>query len=349
MKKLAYNASLEALRSKEHRRNNKLDKLLGELSDLLSPVENGIIGNTKMPRYPVLFLVGNPRSGTTAFTQFIQSTQQFYVPTNVISRFYYAPYIGAKIEQLLFHPEFDFRGELTGHNASSAVVSSLGKTMGPLAASEFLHFWRRFVPCYEPQFINPDSQGKIDTDSIATELAAVESVFSKPLALKGSMLLLNLLQLQKCARESLFIYLRRDPLFIAQSILLGRENHYGRRDIWWSVMPKEYSHLESMDVFHQVAGQVFYIKQSIESDLSVVSDENKLVIDYESFCDNPQKVYSEIAMRYEKLGYPMPLEYVGSHNFKCSNEIRIDCSDFERLKSAYEDFVEGRVVCDMTY
>lgn len=222
MKRDGVHADNQNLRRKEHQGNTKLDDLLGELSALLGPVEKKCIESFTSPRHPVLFLVGNPRSGTTVFTQFLQSTRQFAVPTNVMSRFYYAPYLGAKIQQLLFNPEYDFRDQLGGAQLEVAMSSSLGQTKGALAANEILHFWRRFLPVYDPRYIEPELQDEIDVGSIAAELAAIESVFEQPLALKGA-LLFNLKHLKQCADSSLFVYMRRDPLFIAQSLLLGRE------------------------------------------------------------------------------------------------------------------------------
>lgn len=175
----------QSLRRPEHRRNNKLDDLLSELSYWLGPVGQQCVASFTKPRYPVLFLVGNPRSGSTVFTQFLQSSKRFFVPTNILSRFYYAPYLGAKIQQLLFDPAYDFREELGGWDEDAGMSSSLGKTRGALAPSEMLHFWRRFLPHYNPQYIEPERRSEIDTISIAAELAAIESVFDKPLAMKG--------------------------------------------------------------------------------------------------------------------------------------------------------------------
>ncbi len=331
-----------AARRKEHRRNTRLDDLLADLEALLGPVEKEAVKQFKTPRFPVLFLVGNPRSGSTAFMQFLQSTGQFAVPSNMLSRFYYAPYIGAKIQQLLFNPDFDFRNELGGAQRDAAVSSSLGKTKGALGASEMLHFWRRFSPYYDPRYIEPERQSEVDTEAIASELAAMESVFERPLAMKGAMLL-NLGCMQKCAENPLFVYLRRDPLFVAQSLLLGRENHYGRRDMWWSVMPKEFEQLKEMDVYHQVAGQAFFIAQSVESDLAAMPEENKLVLDYETFCDNPVAAYAQVVGKFKQLGYELEPGYSGTLDFKCSNDVRVSTEDFDGLKDAYADFESGRV------
>lgn len=334
------------LRQKEHRRNTGLDDLLNELSGLLEPVEESIMQRFQAPERPVLFLVGNPRSGTTVFTQFLQSTQQFYIPSNVLSRFYYAPYIGAKIQQLLFDPAYDFRNELGGGVDTIATSSSLGKTSGPLAASEVLHFWRRFLPHYDPQYIAPDRHGEIDTAGIAAELAAIEDVFDKPLAVKGAFLTYNLAYLQKCASSSLIINLKRDPVFVAQSILLARESYYGRRDLWWSLKPGEYDFLKDMDPFHQIAGQVYFTRKSISQEMGQLSEEEGLTVEYEAFCADPATVHGEIVKKFKKLGCKLDATYHGTMELECSNKVRVSAKDFDGLHAAYTDFESGRIAFD---
>jgi hypothetical protein len=324
-------------------RNPRLDDLLGELEELLEPVEEKVMQRFTTPKKPVLFLVGNSRSGTTPFIQFLQATGQFAVPTNLMSRFYYAPYIGARIQELLYNPAFDFCNQLRRPHGDEAFSSSLGITNGPLGVSEILHFWRRFLPHYDIQYIAPERQKDIDTVSIAAELAAIENVFGRPLALKGFMLMYNLTHLRKCASSCLVLYLKRDPLFIAQSLLISRENFYGKRDFWWSVKPKEYEHLKEMDVYHQIAGQVFFTAQSIEDELSEFSIDQQLTIDYELFCADPVSVYGEIVGRYEKLGYDLNPLCAVTAEFHCKNAIRVSRDDFNRLRSAYNDFSAGRI------
>ncbi len=331
------------LRKKGHQRNIQLDDLLKELEELFGPVEKDLMKRFTAPQRPVLLLVGNPRSGSTVFMQFLQETGSFAMFTNVLSRFYYAPFIGAKIQQLLFNPAFDFRGELTSPVAEGGTTSSLGKTRGPLSPSEALHFFRRFVPHYDPQYLEPERRDEVDAAGMAAELAAIESVFDRPLAMKNVLLLYNLNCMRKCTGSSLVLYLKRDPIFIAQSLLLARENHYGRRDIWWSVKPKEYDQLKDMDVFHQVAGQVFFTKKAVEDALVQVPKEEQLTIEYESFCEAPESIYQKIVERYAELGCELPSGYIGEARFNCSREIRLSSVDFDALTLAYNAFESGAV------
>jgi hypothetical protein len=331
------------LRQKGHQRNTRLDELLKELAQLLEPVEREVMKSFTFTQHPVLFLAGCPRSGSTVFTQFLQSTGQFAIPTNIMSRFYYAPFIGAKIQQLLFNPDYDFRGELSFGSGAAEAESWLGKTKGPLAPSEMLHFWRRFLPHYDPQYIAPDRQAEIDTAGIAAELAAIESVFQQPVAMKSGLLLYNLRHLRKCADSFLMLHVTREPVFIAQSLLLARENHYGRRDLWWSAKPREYDFLKDMDPYHQVAGQVYFTLKYVESEMHDLPEEQRLTLSYESFCKDPGAVYRQIVEKYAGLGCELNQEYRGPDSYNCSRNVRLTAEEFQKLEAAYSDFAESRI------
>ena len=104
------------LRTPQFRRNEALESLLDELSGYFELIEASIEERFDYPTMPPLFLVGNPRSGTSLFMQFLSLTKSFAVPSNLLSRFYYAPFLGAKIQELLTNPKYDFKNELTTEN-----------------------------------------------------------------------------------------------------------------------------------------------------------------------------------------------------------------------------------------
>ena len=167
-------------RTQEFARNNQLEELLKELSDLLGPVDKKVSAQFKRPKWPPLFLVGSPRSGTTFVMQLLNATGQFAVPTNLLSRFYYAPYLGARVQQLLTDKSFDYNNEMGDFASREDFNSRLGKTTTALSPSEFTYFWRRFIPNYDPQYLSPLEEEQIDGRGLASGLAAIEAVLQKP-------------------------------------------------------------------------------------------------------------------------------------------------------------------------
>ena len=105
--------SMNGVRTEKFKRNVDLEALLDELSVLLGPVENKILKHYASPQYPGLLIIGAPRSGTTLMLQWLAQTGKFVYPTNLLSRFYAAPYIGVKIQQLLTDPAYRFRDEFS--------------------------------------------------------------------------------------------------------------------------------------------------------------------------------------------------------------------------------------------
>ena len=105
-------------RTREHRRNSDLEQVLGQLNDALAPAGDALAAAHDVPRHPVILVVGCPRSGTTLLMQWLAAAGCFSVPTNLVSRFFRAPAIGALVERVLFDPTLEFRGELGSSGAN---------------------------------------------------------------------------------------------------------------------------------------------------------------------------------------------------------------------------------------
>ena len=98
-----------------------------------------------------------------------------------------------------------------------------------------------------------------------------------------------------------------------------------------------------MDVYHQIAGQVFFTNQAISEGLYEVPPARQLIVDYESFCENPEVVYQEISKKYAELGSTLNKKYTGKPSFNCTNEIKLSDGDIDQLTSAYDEFTEGLI------
>ena len=245
-------------RTKTFQRNERLEELLQELNSLLAPAGVEFIKRYRMPRYPVIFIIGLPRSGTTLLLQWLAQTGLFAYPTNLMARFYAAPAIGAMIQEMLTGSAYNFNNEFFDIAKNLDYQSNLGKTQGTLAPNEFWYFWRRFLPTKELSHLSPAALKQVKGEAFARELAAIEAVFDKPLALKALILQLNLPYLDKLVEKVVFLHIRRHPYFNAQSLLEAREKYYGQRTTWYSIKPPEYSWLKDQDPLTQVAGQVYY-------------------------------------------------------------------------------------------
>lgn len=332
----------EIHKSEQFRSNNKLNALLSELKELLLPVQMKI-DCPSQPQWPVGCIIGNPRSGSTLLLQFMASTGVFAYPTNVLTRFSYAPYVGALIQKMLFNSEYDFHGDFADIQSQINFASDLGKSKGALATNEFQHFFRNYMPNFDIEWLNDDVLKKVDCKALTKGLASIEKAFERPFVTKANILQYNLEYFAPKISSLFYMHIKRVPIFIMQSILISREKYYGTRNIWFSIKPKEYEQLKDKDLYHQIAGQVYFTERAIEDGLQCVSDRNQLTIEYESLCKEPKAVYNLIVEKYAVLGCDLPSVYKGQKSFICANKIHLPQKEIDSLQSAYDDFASGKI------
>jgi hypothetical protein len=293
-------------RTREFQRNQELELLLERLGDILSEAELKAVSNFKKPDLPVILVHGCARSGTTLMMQVLADTQLFAYPSNFISRFYKAPYIGALIQLMLTDKKYCFRNEFS--ELDSAAInydSSLGKTKGILSPNEFNYFWRRFFNLEDPPRNSSTSLPDDVREKLLCELASLEIALGKALVIKGLVMNWHISYLASIIDSAVFIYVKRDELFNAQSLLEAREKYYGDINEWYSLKPPEYAYLADKDPVTQVIGQVIYTNDAIERGLENISEDRKLSIDYQYLCTSPNEVVSNLLTLLNKKGYEL--------------------------------------------
>lgn len=271
-----------------HRKNDEVEAILAELSDLIGHINLRNIGETTISK-PIFFIVGCARSGSTLLMQYLANTGCFSYPTNLISRFYYAPYIGLKLQRLLV--DLDVRGELFGKRDGVITHSStLGKTQGVNSPNEFWYFWRRFFKYGNIQILEDKELAAIDTDFFLQELRTFEYVMHKPLVMKAMIANWNLDFIAKLDPNIHFIHIKRDIKFNAQSLLNARNTYFGDEKEWYSFKPPQYYELQHLSPEEQVVWQVYHNNDIIAEGLNDIDQSRYLTIDYEDFCKHPDKL-----------------------------------------------------------
>ena len=324
----------ESTREEKFKRNSSLEDFLNEINNDLSSAESNLLTKKDL-EYPLIFIMGAHRSGSTLMMQWLANMGSFAYPTNMISRFYKAPIMASKIQMLLTDEQYNYRNEIRDFNSSIDFSSENGKTKGALAPNEFWYFWRRFLPFGELDYLSTDELlEKVDIDTFKSEFSGIVDVFQKPFALKGMILNYNIDFLNKIFPKAIFIHVKRDPLTNIESALKARERQLGSINEWYSFKFPEYHELKNLSPYEQVAGQVYYINKAVESGLKDVVDEKKMVVPYEEFCERPEKFYHELKEKLKVNGYELSEKYNGEKRFHATRE---NIKDSNILK-AYEKF-----------
>ncbi len=207
----------EAKRTEAFERNDGLEGLLAELNATLGGAEEARADLPSEPKYPTILIVGAPRSGTTLLMQWFASSGLVAYPSNFLSRFYNAPYLGARIQQLLTDPRFNYKDELSDiATYGLPFTSDVGKTKGALQPNEFWYFWRRFIPNRDPDWITAEQEALIDGPGFRRGIAHIQHAFDKPFATKGIILQYNLEALRRALGKVIFVHTRRHAFYNIQ-------------------------------------------------------------------------------------------------------------------------------------
>jgi hypothetical protein len=165
----------------------------------------------------------------------------------------------------------------------------------------------------------------------------ISSITGCPLLLKNPMNTFSIQEIRSICPNSRFIFLRRDPMMTAQSIILARRKVSGGDDRWFSVQPPGYESVMDKSPFYQVVWQVLSVEKFVTNSLS--NDHDRfLMVKYESFCRNPYQVLQKIrdAFQLEWRDDSLPLE----QSIPDSNEIRLTSNEWQDLEAVYHELKE---------
>ena len=324
----------EPRRLDQYRKDPDKEAQLAQMNERLAPLQSQLVAQFHQPQQPLVWIIGAPRSGTTLLSQLLARSDGYSYITNFVARFWKAPYLGAMIQQSI---------GLETDPSDLGLDSQLGVTSSWSGPHEFGYFWRRWFPFGETHKLTEEQLRKIDSKRLASELAAVESVTHKPLFMKNLTCGLQALWLAEAFPRSLFVLVRRDPVYNAQSLLRARQELYGDTTTWLSLRPPEYRSLVPLTPVQQVVGQVYFTLRDIQRSLGQLHENNWIEIGYEDLCRQPQELVKSIGEAVEDLG---GAAVTNPHHLPARledyNQQKVDDQQWQRIEEAVDQFfVQG--------
>ena len=282
---------------------------------------------------PPVFIVGAPRTGSTLFYQALVSSTDFGYCNNFMAYFPKTPVLAAMLSKKWFG----------GEERPADFMSIKGDTPGMRGPAEFGELWYNWMPCCKDYL----EGGELDEESIRDmrrAISAMTRVFGKTLLLKNMNCGQRLAVIRRAFPEALFLVMRRDPLFIAQSLLLTRESSARGRNAYWSVKPDNYDEIAALDAPEQIAEQIASIEARIEFDISRFYPGKSLEIHYEEFLADPQGVVTQAVDFAKKEGASVEVSKnrLGELRFDNRNRVKIAKDDWDTLAKAVSTAVTGK-------
>jgi hypothetical protein len=222
------------------------------------------------PGYNPVFIIGAPRTGSTILYQMITNYLDVLYIDNLISLARDNLYFGFWLSNKIFKDK--------PHNSYKSEYGSTSSE-GLHAPSEAGQFWYRWIPPGKIYLESDDIPDK-KINEIRNNIYSIIKRYNKILIIKNNYTSQRLKLIKKVAPEAKFIFIKRNPLFAAQSIILTRQSIYGDKSIWWSIKPKNYEEIKDLAYLEQVVKQIYYIEKQIITDVKLFRQNNLLIVNY---------------------------------------------------------------------
>jgi hypothetical protein len=298
----------ENILRKKYRKNVESEEFLDTLNELLSQIEPDSSAILK-PGFPIIFILGLHRSGTTLVNQLIAHCFDIGYINNLIARFWRAPITGIKLSNIVLdeHKNIDFR-------------SFYGKTQdisGPHEFSYFWHHWFRMenMPPYDPK----SATEIIDWKGFQTTLRLMVKEFGKPLVLKAPDVSYHFGEVSELLKESVFIHMVRDLEDVCVSLRDARYRYFGNYNTWLGSYPIEYESIKNLDHVEQIARQVYHLDELTRKEIKK-NPERVITVHLQNLCENPMSVMNDVKKKVaEYCRFELCLEHRVEDRFEFSS------------------------------
>ena len=240
-------------------------------------------GNKPLKFQPI-FIIGAPRTGSTILYQLITNTFDVLYIDNLVCKWRRNFFYGFKKSQAKF-----------GNRPHDIYKSVHGATTkyGEHAPSECGGFWYRWFPT-DRHFLDFNEIPVSDLEEIRKNITAVTNYHGKPIVFKNLNAGQRLRVLSKIFPQSKFIWIKRDPLETALSIIKVKRKLNIELNRFWSIMPYNVKDLKKMGGYEQVVKQIYHLEKQIFLDKELLPQENMLILTYDQLVSNTQKELSKI-------------------------------------------------------
>lgn len=283
-------------RTEEYAKDSSGEEFLQRLNEDLHPRELALYTDSEAA-HPFLFVVGLPRSGTTLLSQLLARSLGAGYIDNFAARFWLAPVHGIRLSRLI-----------AGEHGATSFESDYARTRGLGDIHEFGYFWRHWLRkhTFDDVVHAREREEEIDWQGLARTLVNVQHEFDRPFVAKNMLGAYHMPKLRDALGPVVFVYIERDPLDAAVSILEARRKYYSDLGTWWSYVPVEYPQLAGRDYMEQIAGQVHYLARFYERALAELGSAGFVRVAYEQMCSDPSAVLDSVAARVSSsYGYEL--------------------------------------------
>ncbi|WP_417326353.1 sulfotransferase [Halarcobacter sp.] len=266
-------------------------------------------------KYPNIFIFGLQRSGTTLLNQLLAKHTSFGYINNLTAKFWENPQYGVALSKSL---------NLYNRN-DIKLFSTHGNTSELDNLHEFGYFWAGLLNQKSSPNLEVKDFESINWNILKQKVLSINSAFESGCVFKNTLIGHYLKGFSNLFRYPIYIYIKRNYLDIAMSIIKVRKQRYGNINEWWSMKPKEFSKIKDFDPYEQIIAQMYYLERDILEQLEYINPSQLLVVNYEELCANPNEIFEKIEKKY----YKNNIKFKYNENFENLSRSRTNCNSID--------------------
>jgi len=278
-----------------------------------------------------VFIIGSPRTGTTVLRQLISTAIDSSYFTNTTNKLFHIFHIPLPITSaILTNTIFRTKVNITENK------SNYGGTPGRGAPCEGELIWGYWFGSQQEE-VKFDNISEKQRLAMYTAVANTEKIYGKPFINKTTVLSLRIEALAKIFPKAVFIRIQRDPIDVAQSLLVARKTKY--KD-WLGSKPDECKNIKDADLVTEVCTQIKYTEEKISADEKTIGAGRFLPIDYKKLCNSPIDKIQLISNFLESHEIPVTLRknhLPNKLNYSSGQRSDISYQEFESIRKYFTE------------
>jgi hypothetical protein len=248
-------------------------------NQLLANQDDALTQNVSISKEPLVLIFSLPRGASTLFQQLVISSLDIGYISNLVARFWRAPYLAAKLDFSIRDPNF-----------VSNFKSSFGNTIGPQEPHEWGWFWRHWFKLSENETYC-DDPSLLDLKGLSQKLSAIQSVWSAPLLIDNIFAVSNFFILKSAIPRTLAVQVKRNSYYVCNSHINARLKRYGDINAFYGYRPKNIKEiLKIKDPIEQIVAQIFFSESEMNDTLNNIPELQKFIVEYRDISQRPQEV-----------------------------------------------------------
>jgi len=296
--------------------------------DLLLEIrEKKLYKRASQTEYPLIIVVGAPRSGTTLVAQVLIKHLPVCYFNNLTAVFPRSPLTANLLfKRWIKHYEISYK-------------SYYGKSLHLSGPNDALYIWDRWLGKDRKNLTKKLSEA--EQKAMRRFFNAYIDAYKKPLVCKNNSLNVRASQIAEVLENAHFICLTRDPVFLAQSLLKARTDIHGDVRISYGINDLEKSNSQSPDAITDVCSQVFFHEHKIREQQQTIGADRFWIISYEDFCQNPAELVKRVSEKILRCPFQDQEAARTLKPFTISNKVKMEPELFEKIKLCCEK-IRGR-------